>query len=597
MSASPDHSVVEFLGPHAGMSRALPSHLLSKEKFFYARNFLFREGECFRSPLMTTDGMPLGVLPGDDTDITLITPFYSSNNDSLLMTFSGKGGYLLNFLGSPLQLGFDSPINEDLNNEYRWQGLVNRGRVYVCSPLAGVLEYDGTTPATLRRAITTGTAYSAKYIENFHDHLVIANLLVDAESHVLRVAYSDIGKFYDFLPTDVNEADFFDLEASNFNLAAGLGITGLKRIGNVCAIYTADSIWLMRYVGFDNGVMEFEEYVQGVGAWLPYSVIGTANYHLFIGRDNIYRFDGASIQPIGDEIRKWFYENLTSDPTRRNRTWGHINVPRQTITWYFISRDNETDEVDAGIVWNYRENHWTTIDGSGRTAVLGFPTRTYTWTDLLDFASATIDGLSAVAATNDELGSFVDISYDLYAVGSVLAREVLTSDVNPTILTHPTDTLPTLETGDITLQSLDKVKEISYINIHSLMKGKLIFVATAQPRIVVSASVRDSLPYEYFNPTTEQPDLLTFNQIGIFQNAINNVGFQTLAPDTEQRLDSLKNEADFTYSGPDTLTRGRGLGVNLHGRVFRLRFVFHDCLNITWKGHTLEIYNVQNAEN
>jgi hypothetical protein len=422
---------IKEYGPHRGVSSAVAPRDLPPGKYSESCNIRFRDGRAVSlDSIVELWQIDPSSIARDISRCTSIAPYFSDGTDSLFIAVTQRRGYLLDFTGGKgFYVEFPSGFQQPDTLE-RWSTVSHFSGFYCASKQSGLYRYNGIGGFT--RPVTIGPTLYPKYIEVFHGHLVMANILEDGGRQDLRIAWSALDDFTNFVPTSTNEADFFDLESSGFTAASGLGITGIKKIGEALAIYTTDSVWLMHYVGFDNGVMRIQEYVQGTGAWLPYSLVGVDRYHAFIGRDNIYLFDGATFTPIGNDIRKYFYNDLSQVPSARNLTWGAVDTNREEVHWYYIDRNG----VTRSLIWNYRERIWFIGQPSDNlSASLTLAARTYNWIDLLDASATTIDGLTAIFGTINAMTTYTFIDYTLFSNStSLLYREEKTTDNADTVL-------------------------------------------------------------------------------------------------------------------------------------------------------------------
>lgn len=406
----PDTKVkpLEYHADVAGMNRKEMPHLLPEGTWYNTFNFRF-DSYITQTPQQTL-AKEWTVTPPADVGMTAIVPLLGGATSAILVGFSGVDALKLDLSApSPTTIVLPGPPVADNENKYRWQAVTSSGIIWATNHNAGVVKYDGTA-ATV--AITAGTVYKAKYVEVYYDHLIIANLIDGVTELPLRIAYSDKGDFSDFDPLTTNEADFYDLDDNAYNALYGYGITGIRRIGDAVAIHTPGSIWVMQYVGFENGVMDFRERVTGIGCWLPWALVSFDRFHIFPGRDDFYVFDGATVQSIGQGIRDFFFNDLSTDPELRQKTWGTVDIDRQEVRWYYPSLESD-GQIDKCLVFNWPGKCWYVEEGFNHTAVLYAGAVTRRTIDVLPAFSATIDGLVAVSATIDGLG-----------VTSVLAQTV-----------------------------------------------------------------------------------------------------------------------------------------------------------------------------
>jgi hypothetical protein len=339
----------------------------------------------------------------------------------------------------------------NLYNDIKWfdlttvWDLVSHGELTQVPPL---------TPGTY------GPHYQGKYIENFYNHLVVANLSDGISLYPNRVAFSDVLNFPNFAPTVTNEADYYDLETPA-TTDLGLGVTGLKRLGDLCIIYTEDSIYNMAYVGFNNGVMQLQQQIDSLGCTYPYSLVALNRLHYFIGLDDFWTYDGVSVQSIGDDIRDYFFNDVSSNLQFSQRTYGSVDTSLYEITWRYCSNQS-TGEYDKAVVFNYKESIWYPIEGRNVSAFLSKGGSTYVPIDLLNTLEPTIGTLGnytpTIAGLNVSVATPVLFGKDLGDIYTEAAPGDATS-----LVVEESD--PYLESGDIFYGDAQMVKEIDTIYI------------------------------------------------------------------------------------------------------------------------------------
>lgn len=113
--------------------------------------------------------------------------------------------------------------------------------------------------------------------------------------------------------------------------------------------------------------------------------------HFVVGQDNLWLFDGSRPVPIGQgQVRQWFYNN--SNPAYRYKTQC-VFERQNNLVWTFYCSTSSTT-IDKAMVYHVQTKQWGLIDASVE-AILNYIS-----------AGATIDGMSAVSATIDGLGSY-----------------------------------------------------------------------------------------------------------------------------------------------------------------------------------------------
>lgn len=315
----------------------------------------------------------------------------------------------------------------------------------------------------------------AKFMEIFHHHCVLANVIVDGITYPRKVMWSDIYDFSNFTILDTNEADEYNLTVDEAVQEQVFGTTGVKNIGVHCAVYSPKSITKMAYVGLPK-VMQAVETVTGVGNCFPYSLIGYLQIHAFISDENFYTYDGEKTQAVGDPIKDYFFETLTLDVDFRYRVWAYHNRLYNEITWVFVSSASVSGAFDKAVVWNYREDVWYACDVENIHSFV--PASVIGVTNTIDQDSQMIDDVADII--NDRNVSLELVRLALYgSANGVIYRDETTSDNIDTLITRPA---PELVSKDITYGSIQTVKEIDTLvinaGINSDCSGFDVYIST-----------------------------------------------------------------------------------------------------------------------
>lgn len=144
-------------------------------------------------------------------------------------------------------------------------------------------------------------------------------------------------------------------QAGNLRLLDTPGeIRGLKRLGQYAVAYKENAM----YLGVNNGpptLWGFTLVSGEIGAFSQEAVVSIETAHYFIGKSDLYMFDGARPIPIGDGIREWFFTDLNADFSYRIR--GDHDRTNALIYWYYPSTAS-TGSLDSCIVYNYKTRKW-----------------------------------------------------------------------------------------------------------------------------------------------------------------------------------------------------------------------------------------------
>jgi hypothetical protein len=129
-------------------------------------------------------------------------------------------------------------------------------------------------------------------------------------------------------------------------------ITAIKRFGSMLVAYKDDSMYLGSY---EPGLLwTFQLVSSKAGAVSQECVVSTGVSHVFVGNDNIWTFDGASRPvPIGEEIREWFFDDLSLSYRHRiQATYDRNNA----LVYIYYSSASAT--LDRCLVYNVKANKW-----------------------------------------------------------------------------------------------------------------------------------------------------------------------------------------------------------------------------------------------
>lgn len=166
-------------------------------------------------------------------------------------------------------------------------------------------------------------------------------------------------------------------------------ILGLKRLMEYAVFYKRKSMYLARYVGQPN-TWEFSLISDVIGAVGQAAIERVGTTHFFLGDDNFYAYDSASIQPIGDPIKEWF----NADCNNARRQYAEALHDKQAgLVYWFYSQGTATT-LNAWVCYNYRNNKW----GKGNItieAAVQYVAASLSYNDL-DTRYSTYDGFPAV---------------------------------------------------------------------------------------------------------------------------------------------------------------------------------------------------------
>jgi hypothetical protein len=142
------------------------------------------------------------------------------------------------------------------------------------------------------------------------------------------------------------------------------------------------------------------------------AVVKIGTVHYFLGDEDFYSYDTASVQPIGKGIREWFNNDINNE-YRSIVKAGHDRT-NGVVYWYYPQRT--FSYPNAYVAYNYRTNRWGR-GYRGVEAVVEYIQGGLSYNEL-DAAYATYDGIPNVVYDSLQLSEGSPIS----AVFNILHR-------------------------------------------------------------------------------------------------------------------------------------------------------------------------------
>lgn len=304
------------------------------------------------------------------------------------------------------------------------------------------------------------SAPKAKYLEIFHEHLVAANVNFNGVAYPNVVMWSDIHDMSKYTSDLTNEADNFDLNIDESFREISFGLTGIKQLGAYLMVYAPKEIFRIKYVGLPL-VMVKETFYSEIGNAFPWALVGNNKFHCFISDENFYFIEGEnSPVPMGDEIKDYFFNDLSTNPEYRYRVHGYYNRAQQEIEWIYCSKSSVGD-FDKKVVWNYRERLWyisvtENVHSYIEASVQAGGTPIESNTNIINTVSTIIEQ-SGTGATTEMIV--------LYGTKDrQLLRDELSTDLLADLLPAAE---PMLETKDLYYNNLETIKSIDSMVIHA----------------------------------------------------------------------------------------------------------------------------------
>jgi hypothetical protein len=169
-------------------------------------------------------------------------------------------------------------------------------------------------------------------------------------------------------------------------IGSGGPLTAARRFGDNVIAYKAGSLYVGTYVGAPE-VWRWAQVSADVGCVGQDAVVDTALGHVFVGRDNVYLYDGTTPRPLATGvIRRWLFADMS--PAYAYKTmvqWDRTN----NLVWIFYPSSGSSGTVDRCAVYHTITQRW----GLAHTTIQA----------IVQFTSPTItfDGGSVLVTTYD----------------------------------------------------------------------------------------------------------------------------------------------------------------------------------------------------
>jgi len=141
-------------------------------------------------------------------------------------------------------------------------------------------------------------------------------------------------------------------------------ITGVNTLGYPSYVWRSNGITVMYPTGQGLSPFQFYDYSlapDGVGNFFPYSLATYTNWCVFVAQDNIYRFDGSSMTPIGGMTKKKIYADLAANSS--DQVWGRI-VPNFTLGYDFLCYMLTIPGPNVTWIYTFDDGQWVRFSSS-----------------------------------------------------------------------------------------------------------------------------------------------------------------------------------------------------------------------------------------
>jgi hypothetical protein len=337
-------------GPFGGILSEIPDHMIEKfGGFLDAQNISFRKAQA----MVRQSHRPLTLMPNPQEPILGIFDFFRSDGNRVqvivtptrLFQWNGGGG------------GSWTQITGALTGAST--------AIFTASVVAGNLLFcQGTDKVKLWNGVTAGFADAAagavpaRYLTEVANHLIAAYTIEGGNAAPQRVRWTAAN----------NPTDWTGFNAGQVDLFNDLGpITGAINLYQNGWIFQQWGIVQAQPTGIGTNPFFFTRVVGGrqKGCICPYSIaVFNEQQAPYVGKDNIYSFNGNSVEPIGDfpvsgsrvrlGARSRIFTDLQGAPLNQVFGYATTSIGGTPFNAYWLFIPN----VGAW-VFNFDEFNWT----------------------------------------------------------------------------------------------------------------------------------------------------------------------------------------------------------------------------------------------
>jgi hypothetical protein len=276
---------IMFRGPFGGFQSELPLDDIEDVNGFQdTLNMMFRIGRASPRPPANAQAL----LPNPQEPFVGETDFFTALGNRIQTVITPTRMFQWNpLIGTWTQI--TGALSGPANQLFTWS--VVGGKLYFCQGVNIVQMWDGITPGFANAA---ATAVPGKYLFELDNHLLVCNTIEAGPAPApQRVHWTGIG----------DGTDWTSLESGQVDLFNDLGpITGGVKLFQSGYIFQQWGIIQVTPTGIGTSPFYFSSLsAHSKGCIAPYSLAAFGeDIVAYVGKDNIYIFDGTSSTPIGD---------------------------------------------------------------------------------------------------------------------------------------------------------------------------------------------------------------------------------------------------------------------------------------------------------
>lgn len=347
-------------GPFGGVQSELPLDYIENFGFADCLNVMFRKGAAFARPRVNS----LHLMPDPQEPWVGVADFFTTIGQRIQVAITPTR--LFKWDGAAQDWVQITGTLTGLATQIFTSSVVG-GKLFFCQGVDKVQVWDGVTAGFGDAAVA---AVPAKFLNELNFHLLAANTIEGGTAAPQRIRWTGAGDGTDWTSFSSGQADLFN----------DLGpITGLAKIFQ--SGYAFQQWGITQIIPTGNGLAPFQFQPLGSkakGNIAPYSLVTFGeDISCYIGKNNIYVFNGTSSEPIGDSpiegtrgrvgARRRIFNDLRQEDL--SRVYGYlstsINGNDYQSYWIFMPI------TQIAWVYHFDEGNWTRFDFDHVMSVAG----------------------------------------------------------------------------------------------------------------------------------------------------------------------------------------------------------------------------------
>ncbi len=230
-----------------------------------------------------------------------------------------------------------------------------------------VIVFKGGSNTSYEELLNTigGVPFRAKFLVEFKSHLLFFDTTEGGDRFPQRVRWSNTAD-----PDNIDSGN-----ASSNDLPGNDWISGaVKFRGDLLCIVKEDSVWICWATG-DSDIFDFSRKISGQGSPAPRTIKVINGNVVFLGRDDVYLFDGVSLSPLGaaadgpqtTKVRRELIQQINFSNITRS-----FAIVREQDKEYWIFIPTSGTYPATAFVYNYELNSWSKFTFNNNITGYGF---------------------------------------------------------------------------------------------------------------------------------------------------------------------------------------------------------------------------------